>query len=300
MDKSTSQKGLCRIREEKIILSTERDGATHVLAAAAERNAALAPDAPLAPVTVERPVRTDLETSIPKPYHLSVDDVLVSFALLISDFTVNPFALLKCQIWREDWLQPEYGPPNGTPGHVHDNLSVLQQHCAFFDQDDNGNLDLIGNLFGLRQIGFNMVASLIIAIVINVGLSYPTLPSWIPSPFFPLYIRNIHKIKHGSDSGTFDTEGRYSPVNFENIFSKYGHTFPDKLTLRELWNLSEGNRVSFDFFGWLLNKGEWGLLYILARDEDGFLSKEAIRRCYDGSLFEYCARIRRGAQVKLE
>ncbi|KAL0293616.1 UNVERIFIED_CONTAM: Peroxygenase, partial [Sesamum angustifolium] len=81
---------------------------------------------------------------------------------------------------------------------------------------------------------------------------------------------------------------------------KYGHTFPDKLTLRELWNLSEGNRVSFDFFGWLLNKGEWALLYILARDEDGFLSKEAIRRCYDGSLFEYCARIQRGAQEKLE
>nr|CAB3487605.1 unnamed protein product [Digitaria exilis] len=200
------------------------------------------------PVTVMRPVRGDLEEHVPKPY--------LARALAAPDI---------------------YHPDGTTDGHRHHHMSVMQQHVAFFDRDDNGIIYPWETYQGTAM----------------AAASPPQLlQGWLPSPLFPIYVHNIHKSKHGSDSGTYDNEGRFVPVNFENMFSKYARTFPDRLTYRELWSMTEGFREVFDFYGWFAAKLEWTILYVLARDEEGYLSREAMRRVYDGSLFEYVERQR--------
>ncbi|KVI05128.1 hypothetical protein Ccrd_016558 [Cynara cardunculus var. scolymus] len=210
-------------------------------------------------VTLERRVRSDLDNKLPKPY----------MARAVA--------------------APDTNNPSGTLGHKHHNLSVLQQHVAFFDQDDNG----------LRDLGFNVFVCFVFMVLIHGAMSYVTLPTWLPSPFFPIYIQNIHMAKHGSDSATYDTEGRFVPANLENIFSKYALTVPDKLTFKELWHMTDATRNAFDFFGWIASKLEWGALYLLAKDSEGLLSKESVRRCFDGSLFEYCAKMQKGDASKM-
>jgi peroxygenase len=91
--------------------------------------------------------------------------------------------------------------------------------------------------------------SLLAVFIIHSNFSYPTLPTWIPDPFFRIYVHRIHKDKHGSDSGTYDTEGRFVPQKFEDMFAKYAEG-KDGLTIWDVSKLLKGQRLIADPIGW--------------------------------------------------
>ncbi|KAL3506195.1 hypothetical protein ACH5RR_031581 [Cinchona calisaya] len=99
---------------------------------------------------------------------------------------------------------------------------LVLKHCSNLEAIPSG----LADVKSLEMIDFECTS-------VSLVSSARRIQGWIPSPFFPIYVYDIHRSKHGSDSGTYDTEGRYMPVHFENIFSKYARTVPDKLTLGE-------------------------------------------------------------------
>jgi hypothetical protein len=142
-----------------------------------------------------------------------------------------------------------YGTTENDYARKHAHQTVLQQHCAFFDPDNDGIIWPHNTFYGFYILGYGVILSIIAVLVIHSNFSYPTLDSWIPDPFFRLYIKNIHMDKHGSDTNTYDHEGRYIPQKFEDIFAKYAGG-REYITIWEVARMLRGQRCIADPIGW--------------------------------------------------
>nr|AAS48644.1 putative ABA-induced protein [Cynodon dactylon] len=186
----------------------------------------------------------------------------------------------------------EKGSNNGKESSMADvyrgELTPLQRHVAFFDRNKDGVIYPAETYEGFRAIGAGVPLSAVGAAFVNGFLGPKTIPeNEKVGPFkFPIYVKNILKGKHGSDSGVYDAHGRFVPEKFEEIFKKHAHTRPDALTAKELQELLQANREPKDFRGWLGGFTEWKVLYALCKDKDGFLHKDTVKAVYDGSLFD--------------
>lgn len=61
----------------------------------------------------------------------------------------------------------------------------------------------------------------------------------------------------------------------------------NKLYFDELWVFMNVNRNVVDFFGWIVEKLEWGIIYLLFKDQGGYVIKEQVCGMYDGSFFDF-------------
>lgn len=78
--------------------------------------------------------------------------------------------------------------------------TVLQQHVMFWDRDMDGHIWPLDTYRGFRELGFNILFSLLALLIIHINFSYPTRLglSYFPDPFFRVYVRDIHKAKVGT------------------------------------------------------------------------------------------------------
>lgn len=61
-------------------------------------------------------------------------------------------------------------------------------------------------------------------------------------------MNRLHKAKHGSDSGTYDTEGWFRPQSLEDVFAKYEWE-KGGLSGRDVWAMWDGQRCTAGFYG---------------------------------------------------
>ncbi|KAK1752878.1 putative peroxygenase 3 [Echria macrotheca] len=192
-------------------------------------------------------------------------------------------------------VSTEYPDGNGSYAAPYEDYTVLQQHVLFWDRDRDGEIFPTDTYHGFRELGFSLFFSALSAFIIHFGFSYVTRLqySYIPDPWFRIYVGGIHKAKHGSDSNTYDIEGRFVPQAFEDMFSKWDDGNKGRLSLSDLCRMVQGNRLAGDPFGWFAAIFEWGTTWLLLAGADGMISKEDVRRVYDGSIFWYIRSTRR-------
>jgi peroxygenase len=173
-------------------------------------------------------------------------------------------------------IAPDREHPLGTTvegwAERHKEQSVMQQHCEYFDPDHDGVIWPRDTYNGCRNFGipspsppqwpsqnnltdhalsgWGIPLSLFATFIIHLNLSYPTVPGKIPDPFFRIWYANAYRLKHGSDSMTYDFEGRYRPQFFEEIFTRYDRDNKGGLTFRDVLRMWNGQKMVFDFYGW--------------------------------------------------
>lgn len=181
-------------------------------------------------------------------------------------------------------------------------LTPLQKHVAFFDRDNDGEIDLRETYNGLRRLGMPLMKSCLLAVIINLMLSFLT-----DGGFMKVSVRDIHRGLHAFDTGIFDSEGQLNEARFDALFSKaLGKTdaaSPSDAITEEEMNafITEKGDEGRPYPGishWFSQR-ETELIFCLAsdgsREEQGktvrTISRAMLKDFYRGDLFEKLERL---------
>lgn len=182
----------------------------------------------------------------------------------------------------------------------------MQRHIAFFDGDCDGVVWPTDTFWAFMSLGFGLLLSLLSVGIIHGPFSYPTIPKsgnrwldYLPDPFLRIWVANIHRCKHGSDTESYDRRGKFQPSKFQAILEDYS-TYHNKeaLSISDGIKMIKERRNLFDFFGIFAFAFEWGSTYMLLWPADGYMKKDDILGVLDGSIFVVLAhRVKQGQKA---
>lgn len=188
-------------------------------------------------------------------------------------------------------------PPQKSPYYVNpETMTPLQKHCAFFDRNGDGLVMPWETFEGFRVLGYNLFLAILGTIVVHFFFSYWTLDSWIPDPFFAILIKNVHRLKHASDSEVYEHDGTLKPMQepVVTMLSRYDQQKRGGLSYIDLWRMTQHKWDVLDIFGWVAGKLEWFYLWVLSQ-QNGVVPFDDIKKSYDDTLFKQVEHQRRQA-----
>lgn len=89
-----------------------------------------------------------------------------------------------------------------TNTHAQHDIQPCPYHCAHLPPTHPCTAHTLPpTCAGFRRIGFGRLISFLAVPFIHGSFSYPTVKGWLPDPFMRIFMENMHRTKHGSDSG---------------------------------------------------------------------------------------------------
>ncbi|KAL6075739.1 Peroxygenase 4 [Balamuthia mandrillaris] len=162
-------------------------------------------------------------------------------------------------------------------------MTPLQKHVAFFDRNNDGKVTWYESYKGFRALGWNPFNSAWASAFVNFSMAFATSPYWWPTT--TIYMKNVHRSTHGSDTRLYDHHGQFDEARFLRLWAKYDPDDTGYMTPGAVWRMTEDMRDAWDFFGWTAAKFEWTFVIWLLGDRHGCLKKEDMKGLYDGSIF---------------
>uniref|UniRef100_A0A0D3GEZ1 Uncharacterized protein n=1 Tax=Oryza barthii TaxID=65489 RepID=A0A0D3GEZ1_9ORYZ len=158
---------------------------------------------------------------------------------------------------------------------------------------------------GIVAIGCDYAFARDFAAPVHAGLGPKTSPVLFPHsnvqkdaplPHLSIYIKNIYKGMHGSDTGALDAKGRSTykrtlgkihPVLFPHSNAQKDAPLPHlSIYINNIYRgMHRSDTGALDAKGRAAPIQEWGLIYGLASDKNGYFHKDSVRGIYDGSVF---------------